>query len=403
MKKILFAVLFTAAMVASCLKPYNPTLGEPGKLSDITFTPLNGACNIHYTIPDDPGFVYAKAVYQLDNGTEIIKSSSKYMNTIYVDGFLEEKEYPVALYTVNDKDEEVLSEVINVKPLRSSIYDVVESITLNSGVNSAYINVKNSSKQKTTVYMLIDDGETEILKAYVSQLAEENFVVTPLEEKEYSISVYTSDMYGNKSKTIDLGKVTPLSDIFLHKKRWKILEDQFVPDELIEKTNANYPKNAAMAFWDGEIESLWDGIIDDGTTTSYFNSGSDAPYNYYLDLGRSVQISRVKTWQRRNNVATYSDWQIQEYELYGSNETDENGVAINWFKLNSFRIIKPDTEQEAAKEVEEGHEFFVDSKTYNFSKPLRYLRMRVTSQFGIGVGQGFCSELNLYGLDSDTE
>ena len=400
MKRI-FSYFIAALCLMACHEIYDPSLGDPGKLTNISFSPLPGAGYIHYTIPDNPGFVYAKAVYTLDNGSVISKTSSRFVDSIYVDGFLDEKEYEISMYAVNDNDEEVLSEVIKVTPYKSSIYDVAESIVLGSGVASAYITVQNPDRQRTTVYLTLDDGISEVSSAFVSEASEETFLVSPLEMKEYKVSVYTSDSYGNQSTVRDLGSIMPQEDQEINKKRWKLLQDQYVPDELIESSNYQYPKNAAMAYWDGEIESLWDGVIDRGDNTSYFNAGCNPPFSYYIDLGRSVQISRVVTWQRRNNVDVYSDWQIQEYELYGSNETDENGVVINWFKLNTFRIIKPDTEAQAQKEVEDGHMFYVNSDTYGFSEPLRYLRMRVTSMFGAGVGQCFCSELTLYGLDSE--
>lgn len=401
MKKILLLALVGIISLSSCLKEYSPSLGEPGKLTNITFDAMSGAGYIHYDIPDASGFVYAKAVYMLDNGMEITKSSSRYVDSIFVDGFLEEKEYSVSMYAVNDKDEAVLSEVIKVKPLKSAIYDIAESITITSGVSSAYIEVKNPSLQKTTVYLTLDDGENSVLSAYVSDSEKGRFLISPLENKEYTARVYTSDSYGNQSDIIELGVITPKSDYKINKKRWKLLEDEFVPDELIEPSNISYPKNAAKQYWDGEIESLWDEVIDRGDNTSYFNAGCNPPFSYYIDLGRSIQASRVVTWQRRNNVATWSDWQVQEYELFGSNEATVEGVAINWFKIGTFRIIKPDSEAQAAKEVEDGHQFFVDPETYGFSEPFRYLRMRVTSLFGNGVGQAFCSELTIYGLDSE--
>lgn len=397
--KIILTILMAGAVLVSCKDDYEPSLGMPGKLENVRFTPLAGAGYFKYSIPSDPSFVYAKAVYSLDNGMVVTKSSSKYIDSLYVDGFLEEKEYEVKLYTVNGKDEEALSQVVRVTPHPSPINDVVSSVTVNSGVASVYIDLENPSSQKTIVYLNLNDGNEVITKAYVSDKPTSRFVVTPLENKQYSASVYTADLYGNRTELRDLGSVEPQLDEVLSKKRWKLLEDEFVPDELIEVNNPYYKKNAAKSYWDGKIEYLWDDVIDRGSTISYFNAGCNPPFSYYIDLGRSVQISRATTWPRRFGVAPWGEWQISEYELYGSNTTDENGVATDWFFIRRCNIVKPDSEVEAQKEVEEGTTFYLYPDTYGFSPPVRYLRMRVIRMFG-GDGQAFCSELTLHGLEN---
>lgn len=396
--KIILSILLAGALLSACKDDYDPAMGTPGKLENIRFTPLAGAGYFKYSIPGDPALVYVKAVYQLDNGRTIVKSSSKYVDSLYVDGFLEQKPYRVDLYTVNGKDEQVLSYSEQVTPFASPINDVAASVTVNSGVASVYLDCENPSAQKTIVYLNLTDGNETITKAYVSDKPASRFVVTPLVNKPYTASVYTADLYGNRTDLRELGSVEPKLDEILSKKRWKLLEDEFVPDELIEANNPYYKKNAAKSYWDGKIEYLWDDVIDRGSTISYFNAGCNPPFSYYIDLGRSVQISRATTWPRRFGVAPWGEWQISEYELYGSNTTDDNGVATDWFFIRRCNIVKPDNEIAAQKEVEEGTTFYLYPDTYGFSPPIRYLRMRVIRMFG-GDGQAFCSELTLHGLE----
>jgi len=394
--RIIFTIAFAAATILSC-KDDDPAEGPAG-LNDVQFFPMAGAGYFKYSIPSDPSFVYAKAVYQLDKGTVIAKSSSKYSDSLYIDGFLEEKEYEIQLYTVNAHDVGTLSQTIHVKPYASPIHEVANSITVNAGVSSVYIDVSNPSSQKTIVYLTLkSEGSEDIVKAYVSDRPACRFVITPLENKSYTATVFTTDLYENRTDDRELGAVEPQMDVILPKKKWKLLEDEFVPDALIEPGQYIYKKNAAKAFYEGRIEHLWDDIIDRGSTPDYFNAGCVPPYSYYLDFGQPLRISRITTWPRRFYVEPWGIYQISEYELYGSNTVGSDGIVTDWFFIRRCNIVKPDSEAEAAKEVEDGSTFYLYPDTYGFSPPIRYLRLRVVRLF-VNADQSFFSEMTLHGM-----
>lgn len=399
----LIIILLTAGIVSFACEHKMEATG-PGKLTNVEFHPLQGAGYFTYTLPKESNMLYVKAVYTIDNGEQVTKTSSKYTDSLYVEGFLKNKPYNIDLYTVNVNNVATHSQTVEVIPLESSINDVLASVSVHGSVKCLYIDVENPNRQKTKVFLTLQSDTVEVFKVFMALSERHRFMVMPLDAVEYKVSVFTADMYNNKTEIRDMGVVTPQDDIAIDKSKWTILADEFIPDEINETHLApEWQKNCSQGWYGMYSSSLWDNTIDRGDGSySFYHAEPAPPYSYYIDLGQTIQASRITTWQRRShNVSPWGNHNVREYELYASNDKDfVTSKVVNWFRLGRYTLIKPDSEAEASKVVEDGSTFMIDPETYGFSAPFRYLRFRPLALFG-DAQQSSVSELTLYGKEME--
>ncbi|WP_106827898.1 DUF4959 domain-containing protein [Parabacteroides pacaensis] len=417
--KYIFLILcFLTGMIACSETTEKSDKEAPGQIQDVRFVPLNGGGYFMYTIPTDPDFLYVKAEYTLDSGETIYKSSSTYADTLYIEGLGQVKEYEVKLYSVDRSENLSAPVVMKVTPLYPNPDAVLETLSVVPGFSSLVVNWQNELLQKVDIYIDIKVDGKEALKVYSSNLQTDRFMIENLEGKPHTVTAYVKDSYGNMSKTKDCGSVTPYVDGKISKDQWSFLRNERLygnkwdytsnKDPLLQKPYPEYQgtfrddslKNAKESHFEGRIEKFWDDEIDNSEkrNLNYFHTGPQSyPFSYFIDMGRTIQASRVALWQRDTDL--YAGENVIVFEIWISDDaTPEDGIT-DWEYVGTYNIVKPSDAILAKNEAIEGHHFILYPDDPKFTKPFRYLRFKAIKRGSAG-NTGCMSEITVYGIES---
>lgn len=394
----------------------------PGQITNISFTPLNGGGYFLYTTPADEDFLYARAEYVIDTGELISKTSSVYSDTLFIEGFGQEKEYEVRLFSVDRNSNESTPVITRVTPLAPTTAAVLETVVVQPGFSSIVIDWENEMRQNVTIYANVKVGNTEATKIYASNLSKDRFSIDNLQGQPHEVNIYIRDTYQNQTEIRSFGQVTPLMDGPISKKQWSFLRDQLLygnkwdyssdPDpfkqEPFEEFKGTFRRdsfmNAPMSHVEGRIEKFWDNEYDyePKLNLNYFNTGQVSyPFSYFIDLGREVQGSRFKIWQRDAWGMLYGGENVEIWEMWISDDKDPtDGVFDGWEFVGRYQVVQPSNVIEARNEARNGHEFMFYPENPRFTKPFRYIRYKGIRAFG-GGNSGCTSEITVFGVDAD--
>lgn len=392
-KKITFSILFVT-LIFSCSKNENVDTTPPGILSDISVVPTNGGGMISYSLPSDNDISYVRAEYTNSQGEDVFRVSSRYNNSIEINGLNQTTPIQIRLYVV-DENENVSEEVeIEFTPLESFIYLVQQSIEISPDLGGVKITWENIASKTVFVYVHILNGTNETIRILSSDNAQESLFIRGLDAVEMTFSTKVEDFDGNITDLQVVGNYTPLFEEKIEKNTWTLIASQSM--------NGNAYEGRTVNFWDDIVDT-----VETDSDNSYFiatrenNGGSlNFPLDIVIDLNKNVKIKRFKIWQRaywyQGGGVTYhyQEENLKSFNLYASND------AQSWDLLGEFDIGDPrdsagNIPATAFQEAIDGHDFTLD----NTSEQFRYLKFSITSNYGstiITVG----SEITLYGLDN---
>ena len=358
----------------------------------------------------------------IDNGKTISKTSSVYSDTLFIEGFGQEKEYEVKLYSVDRNNNQSQPVIKRITPLAPTTNAVLETIIVQPGFSSIVINWENEQKQPVTIYVNVKIGEVQATKIYASNLKKDRFSIPNLEGQPHSVTVHIRDTYENQTADRSFGEITPLIDGPVSKKKWSFLRDQLLYGDKWDYASDKDPfkqtplpdfkgsyrqdslKNAPMSVVEGRIEKFWDNEYDyePALNLNYFNTGQISyPFSYFIDMGREVQGSRFKVWQRNAWGMLYGGENVESWEIWISNDKNaSDGVFDDWEYVGTYKIIQPSSVIEARNQARGGHEFMFYPENPRFTKPFRYLRYKGLKAFG-GGNSGCTSEITLFGTEAD--
>lgn len=410
------------ALFVSCDSEDKGEQIAPAQVKDVEFTPNNGGGYFTFTVPEDEDFLYVRGVYTIDNGKEISKTSSVYSDTLFIEGFGQVKEYEVKLYSVdrrNNASDPVIKKVTPLEPITTA---VLETVVVQSGFSSLVIDWENEQQQPITIFVDVEVGDSHATKIYSSNLKKDRFYVENLKGEPHKVMVYIKDSYDNQTELIDFGEIVPLTDAPISKKAWDFLRDQLLygdkwdyesnSDPFKQKPIKGYERmferdsmrNAPMSHVEGRIEKFWDNEYDyePVQNLNYFNTGQISyPFSYFIDMGREIQASRFKVWQRNSWGILYGGENVEEWEIWISDDKDpSDGIFDGWEYVGTYKIVKPSSVIEANNQAREGHEYMFYPESPRFTKPFRYLRYKALNAFG-GGNSGCASELTLFGTEAD--
>lgn len=392
-KKITFSILFVT-LIFSCSKNENVDTTPPGILSDISVVPTNGGGMISYSLPSDNDISYVRAEYTNSQGEDVFRVSSRYNNSIEINGLNQTTPIQIRLYVV-DENENISEEVeIEFTPLESFIYLVQQSIEISPDLGGVKITWENIASKTVFVYVHILNGTNETIRILSSDNAQESLFIRGLDAVEMTFSTKVEDFDGNITDLQVVGNYTPLFEEKIEKNTWTLIASQSM--------NGNAYEGRTVNFWDDIVDT-----VETDSDNSYFiatrenNGGSlNFPLDIVIDLNKNVKIKRFKIWQRaywyQGGGVTYhyQEENLKSFNLYASND------AQSWDLLGEFDIGDPrdsagNIPATAFQEAIDGHDFTLD----NTSEQFRYLKFSITSNYGstiITVG----SEITLYGLDN---
>lgn len=395
---IYLLLLFIIAF-AACKEEVLDTTA-PAKVTNVSYSPTNGGAVLTFTAPDDDDLLYVKAVYTNALGNEVFKVTSRYGESIEIDGFKDVAPQKVKLYAVDRSNNSSEATEIEVTPLKSFIYLVQESIVMQEQLGGVRVTWKNPDKKTVFVYVNFSkDGKNfERILSSTDTLSVK--MIRGLDPENYAFSVKVEDFNGNKTESKEMGTYKPLLEQKIDKSTWKVLQNLSVDGDK----------------WEGTIASFWDNVVDtkeSGADNSYFIINRDDnggmlkwPLDIVVDLNKTVVVNRFVVWQRafayvnaeQNGVST--DYYYYKEENMRSFAISVSTDKLTWTSLGTFDIGDPRDASGAIspskyKEAIDGHEFNLE----NVSQPFRYLKFSVLSNYGSETNV-YGSEITLFGLDN---
>lgn len=397
MKKVHFLSIlsFVFLLLWSCESDKAGDNSPPGVLTVLEVTPTNGGAVISYVLPADNDILYVRADYTNGKGEHVFRSVSKHVNEIEVSGFLLEEDVTISLSVVDENENFSNAVELVVRPLKSFIYLVQESIAIEPDLGGVQISWENIEEKTVFVYLHIVDGGEEEIRILSSSKANENMFVRGLEAKELAFSTKVEDFDGNITSLAEEGYYTPLFEEKIEKNSWTLVNNLSI--------DGNAYEGATVNFWDDVVDTF-----ETNADNSYFiiNRNDNGgvlrwPLDIVIDLNKKVKINRFKVWQRAywyngpgDKPYYYQEENLKKFEIYVGNDKAE------WELLGSFEIENPrdssgEIAQEKLDEAAAGHDFSLDQ----ISPEFRYLKFSIISNFG---SDSFChgSEITLFGRDN---
>ncbi|MEQ6121852.1 DUF5000 domain-containing lipoprotein [Reichenbachiella sp. MALMAid0571] len=374
MKKIKYILMFLLAFSAfSCeeetIRGQFPVDGiAPQVVSNVEVKNIKGGTILTYKVPTDLDLLYIEAEYEVNNGKRRLKKVSSFVNNMELRGFAKATQAQVKLTSVDKSKNRSESVTVDISPEDSPIFEIKESIQLETSFGGFKIAWENPLQEQIAVRTLAKSEDGKFLPtadAFFGNDAKVNTAVRGQKGVETEFAIFVEDIYENQSDTL-FYTTTPLREDFLDASIWK---------EMTLCSDFRY----------SQYNKGWSTVLDGKKTDDliYYleRNGTDEPISFTFDLGVEVQLSRFKYWARPR--FPYDLHHARFFEVWGTNDAD---VAVGdpcsfdgWTLLMNGESVKPSgldygsvTEQDvqAAHEGEE-FEFPVDGVP-----SVRYLRYR---------------------------
>ena len=396
MKKYLTLLITYMIFSFSCSEennriPMTNDLTIPGKVSDVSVEALPGAVKITYKLPEGQSLSYVKAECLINGVLRQVKASS-FVNHLTIEGFADESEYSVSLYSVNRSEKASEPFVVKVKPLSPNYREVFKNIQLIENWGGASILFENPNEADLAITLIYKDstgfwstGETFYTKLYEGQ-----FTIRGLPSIETTFGAFITDRWGNTSDTL-VKNLTPRFEKQLDKSKFSGMS---LPGD------TPLTPNFGFSNW-------WNGILggDGGQAFATINNGK-WPHIVSFDLNtpQGVLLSRMKLWQRlgSNYVSVaYNDRSIRLFEIWGSMDPSPDGSWDSWTLLLDGEIIKP-SGLPIGTNSDEDMEAYYNGNDVDFPLDIpyvRYIRFVVKETWGKMTTIFISSEMSLWGQE----
>jgi len=298
----------------------------PPEVERIGVENLPGGAKITYTLPEKSDILYVTAEFSSRKNEIRTIKSSVYNNFLLLEGFAEEKEYPVTLYTVSRSEVRSKGVDTTIQPQKAPLSDVFETLDIYDTFGGVLISFVNEAEKEYILHTLIKDEETgewmEYDRLYTNS-KNRLYAVRELESKLIDFGFYFSDKWKNNSDTL-FKSLTPLYEIPLDRDLWQ---------------NMKLSDDTWLGVYGWNVECLW---IVGPDPFFYTPAGTTFPCWFTLDLGQRYKFSRMRVHQM--NRSTDDTWRFaggapQIYEIWATNTPTTNWD--DWTLLERFESIKP--------------------------------------------------------------
>ena len=179
----------------------DPTV--PGQVSNVRVESLPGAVKLTYDLPSSQNLSYVKAEC-LINGVvrEVIASS--YTNNLTIEGFADETEYTVNLYSVSRSEKASEPVAVQVKPLAPPFREVFKTLEMKEDWGGVSVYFENPSEDNLAISLIYkdDDGFWGQVETIYTKSMKGPAAVRGLESKETTFGVYIRDRWNNTTDTL---------------------------------------------------------------------------------------------------------------------------------------------------------------------------------------------------------
>jgi len=374
MSKYLFFIA-CVMLIFSCSEENNraPVTDDstiPGQVSNVQAESLPGAVKLTYVMPSGQSLAHVRAECLINGVMRKVKASS-YINNLTIEGFADESEYTVNLYSVNRSELESEPVMVTVKPLSPPFRDTFKDIQLIDdwgGATAIFTNPYEADLALNIIYQdsngFWNHGDT-----YYTKSKEGTFSLRGFEPVKTTFGVYVRDRWDNISDTL-VKELVPRFEKQLDRLKFQMV---FLPGDHISSVGGI-----------SQYYYMWDGDLAKNTTgTPTFVTSNDGtwPQWIHVDLGvtEGALLSRFRYWQRGKSTASYQygDRNIKKFEIWGSMNPNPDGSWESWTLLLDGEVIKPSglpqgqVSEEDVQAIYDGHEF-----TFPIEIPhVRYIRL----------------------------
>ena len=353
---------------------------------------LSGKSVIYYDLPAEGNIRYVKAKYVPRPDCPAETNMSYFTDSLIVEGFKEEGNYEVELFSVSSGGTMSDPVKVLVSPLQPAYLAVWETAIPEPTFSGITISADNPVGEK--LIFIIEKmgltGDWEPFTEIITDKKEISITKRGLACTESYFRFTIEDRWGNHSEYKEF-TLTPLYEQKLNKKLWKQV---FGPGEI------DYP-----IYLYASILHLWDDVVMVQDPECFqTRTGTEFPVTFTIDLGALCKLSRMEEWSVYRDVTKYTRYSdlyekyydsgdIKDFEIYGAEVLDmdnplfdlEGQLNPNWTLLWSGTNKRPSgltnnssidliTEEEAYNYVNGvPREFDFPSD----APPVRYFKIRV--------------------------
>jgi len=370
----LLGLIAASTVVAGCKKTDLDTHGpiendgtKPGVVTNVQVTNLPGAASITYTLPKDADLQYVLAEYSINSATTRQAKTSRYSDTIHVDGFNKAGEYSVTLYSVDRSENRSEPVTVKVNPTTPPYRMIAASLQIAEDFGGVNITFNNPGEDKIALVVLTKDHNNELVpvETFYTAIKDGSFSVRGYDTTARIFGAYIKDRWNNYSDTL-YATVKPMPEKILDKRnfrQYRLPEDQ-------------------PSAWGWEMNYMWDGKFGEpGFHT--LQGATPQPHRFTFDMGVVAKLSRFKIMQRPGGWF-YAHGNPRKYTMYGTaSEPDPSGSWNGWIKLRDCESIKPSGKPAGELTQEDrDHAMGADGMGEEYVFPLsapavRYIRIEV--------------------------
>lgn len=356
----------------------NAPAPAPIDVNTVSVENLAGKSILKYVVPYDNNLLYVKAEYESSPGIIRQTQSSRFVDTLALEGFADEGNYAVKLYTVGKNKKQSDPVIVTASPLLPPLAEAFPSLNMIATFGGVEGSFSNSSRAALKAVLMADTantGEPVFMQSFVINNPNAVFSIRGLTSKQTKYYVYLMDRWGNKTATKEY-ELTPLFEEKLDKTLWR---EYKLPSDFQNTFQNNY--------WGYAFAGLFSGYICPygGWSGNFMPEVTPLPNYFTIDLGVTAKISRfnlIPWW-----ALIYTNFP-RIFEVYGSSiqnpGDDLNGSE--WKLIGKFQSYKPSGEDPAVITDDDlnfawpgGENFDVKPSEYQADPyfPVRVIRFKI--------------------------
>ena len=349
--------------------------GKPAQVTDISVTSEHGQATLKFHLADEVA-QYVLAEFESSPGVMRNAKASKYKNELIVDGFGREGTYPVTVYAVSEGEQKSDPVTVSVDILTPPVVEAYNQLTLKEDFGGLNISFPNEYEGDLAVDVLTHDefGNVALAATQYTSQKEVSFSIRGFESEPRQFFVVLRDRWENKTDTAKV-ELTPLFEEQLD--RSKVKEVHLPTDTWQGHSWSGLPPRA--------IPYLFDGITTNATDVFHIPNNTGVPCHFTVDLGAVSKLSRFKIWMRNQEADIFNAMSAHFFEVWGSNNPDEDGSWESWTLLGDYEMKKPSglPRGELSAEDRAAHAAGLEFNVPIDAPSVRYLRFRVKETWGV--------------------
>ncbi|RZM30406.1 MAG: DUF4959 domain-containing protein [Pedobacter sp.] len=356
----------------------------PAQVSGVVVNATPGGAIINYRLPDDRNLSYVKAVYEIQPGVFRERRSSRYHDTLSLEGFGSVADQQVKLYSVGRNEKLSDPVLVTVKPLTPPVLSVFETADMTATFGGVKVTFDNISRANLAVVVIADTSGKNTwapITTFFTSIEKGNYAARGMSNVERKVGLFIKDRWGNVSDTL-IKTMTPLPEQFIPKNNFKLVK---LPTDTWQNT-FNYT-----------IDKIWNGVTNNPEDVFIVSATYPVPQWFTIDLGLSATFSRMKVYQRARYP--YIAPMIKTFEIYGSNNPDAGGGWGTWQLLGTFTSVKPSGLPFGQTNTEDVDYAVINGEDFDFDgtmAPVRYIRFKTLDTWAAGGGVQ-TSEISFWG------